>query len=52
MFTYANPPTASIIAAGETLFKNTADAMSTGAFKVIPIKIAVSKKQSIGEIHT
>ena len=38
LFTYVNPPAASIIAAQETLFRNIADAMSTGAFKVMPLE--------------
>lgn len=53
IFTYAKPPEASIIAAQETLFKNTADAISTGAFKVMPFKIPGEKQtRSIGGIHT
>ena len=44
LFTYANPPVASIIAGQETLFKNTADAMSTGAFNVMPFKITGKNK--------
>ena len=43
-FTYANPPAASVIEAQETLFKNTADAISTGAFKVMPFKIPGKNK--------